>query len=140
MLAATATARSAIAGRLAAGEPACDDRRRAAYAGIDLNRILGAIKGAGPAFHTSVFVYKECFFIDNLEYSMRADIRASAASDAFLTVKRECRDIVQVSQFHFDLLPPKRWTPSSNAPPMAAAPTIRGNAFFISFSTPDGDV
>jgi len=69
-----------------AGYPTVYNRRRTAYARVDLNCFRRAVQNASPALHAKVFIGNPGFFIGNIENTVRADFRAAFAAYAFISV------------------------------------------------------
>jgi hypothetical protein len=84
------------ANRFFARKPTHYYRRSAANARFDFYRLRGTIHGAGAAFHTRIPVGDICLVVDYIKNSMRANLRAFTASDAFFGVKIKRRHIFKI--------------------------------------------
>ena len=75
---------TAAAGRLFACKPAENNSGGAAYIRFNIDSGHGAVFGASPAFHTTVFIGNCCLTVFNVEYIMRTHFRTFSAPDTFL--------------------------------------------------------
>ena len=125
---------------LPACEPAYNYRCRAAGTCIYFNCARRAVQGACSAFYAGILSDDLRFFPTYSKHSMRTDFGAASATGTLPGVIGKRCYVFQIPMPHLVCLLLNKCAPSVNAAPAAAAPTMKGSAFFISFTTPDGDV
>jgi len=129
----------AVAAGVAPGQPAVDDRLRAADARVDADGAGHAVEGAGAALHAGVSVRERGAAVRDREHGTRADGDAQSATVAARDLELQRNDVVDVAQWRHR---PQRPTRLADHAPMATAPAAawKGSARRISCSTPEGEV